>query len=171
MPERLQPPTRALPVRRVTRGLGWFSIGLGIAQLIAPRALSKLMGISDGPRPRWALRAMGVCEIAAGIGVLSGSRTDASTAPRLGRATAELPVVQPSTMSVTIAASPDEVAREWQDYETIEAPLAGAVRVVPGPGGRTAHVHFEYVGGAGPAVESYLRRFKQWVEVGPRQVG
>ena len=33
--------------QRRARGLGWFSIGLGLAQIGAPRALARLIGISD----------------------------------------------------------------------------------------------------------------------------
>ncbi len=52
----------------LVKGLAWFSIGLGLAQLIAPRTLSKATGIQDRPL---LMRALGVREIAAGIGILS----------------------------------------------------------------------------------------------------
>src|SRR5215212_7067741 len=50
--------------------LGWFSIGLGTAQLVAPRALSRIVGASDdGVAPR-VMRAMGARELAQGTGIL-----------------------------------------------------------------------------------------------------
>jgi len=53
--------------------LGWFSIGLGLAELAAPRALSRLIGIKSSPG---LLRLYGLREVASGIGILSGQRTD-----------------------------------------------------------------------------------------------
>jgi len=49
-------------------GLGWFSIGLGVTALAAPRQLGKLIGVKDRPG---TLRAIGAREIATGIGILS----------------------------------------------------------------------------------------------------
>jgi uncharacterized membrane protein len=50
--------------------LGWFSIGLGAAQIAAPRALCRLIGANtDGAAPR-LMRLMGVREITHGTGIL-----------------------------------------------------------------------------------------------------
>ncbi len=63
------------PCRRATRGLaeglGWFSIGLGVAELAAPDALARLIGMPPQPN---LLRLYGLREIAAGAGILSGHR-------------------------------------------------------------------------------------------------
>lgn len=57
----LQPATLA-------RGLGWFSIALGVGQLIAPRAFSRLAGGED----RAGLtRLYGLRELACGVGILA----------------------------------------------------------------------------------------------------
>jgi hypothetical protein len=57
---------------QLARGLGWFSIGLGLAELTVPDALARLIGA----RPHTALvRAYGARELAAGIGLLSGRGT------------------------------------------------------------------------------------------------
>ncbi|HSU56759.1 MAG TPA: SRPBCC family protein [Candidatus Dormibacteraeota bacterium] len=53
--------------------LGWFSIGLGAAEVIAPRALGRLIGIKANPG---LVRLFGLREIAAGIGILSQQRKD-----------------------------------------------------------------------------------------------
>jgi uncharacterized membrane protein len=55
-----------------TRGLGWLSIGLGATQLLAPRALARIIGVAHGPRERLAMRALGVRELLAGVGLLRG---------------------------------------------------------------------------------------------------
>ena len=53
---------------RLARGLGWFSIGLGIAQIAAPRAFGRLIGVGDHTA---VLRTIGMREIASGIGALT----------------------------------------------------------------------------------------------------
>ncbi len=57
---------------QLAKGLGWFSLGLGIAELAAPRMVARAIGIeaADG-RAATTLRAMGAREIAAGLGVLA----------------------------------------------------------------------------------------------------
>jgi uncharacterized membrane protein len=52
-------------------GLGWFSLALGTAELAAPRAVARLIGIPDDPRLLSVLRAFGAREIASGAGLLS----------------------------------------------------------------------------------------------------
>ncbi|HEY7929893.1 MAG TPA: SRPBCC family protein [Steroidobacteraceae bacterium] len=58
---------------RLARALGWFSIGLGAAELVVPRAVGTIVGIQ---RP-WTMRAMGLREIAAGAAILSRPREPA----------------------------------------------------------------------------------------------
>jgi uncharacterized membrane protein len=48
--------------------LGWFSIGLGLAEVFAPRRLSRLIGIKSDPN---MVRLMGAREIATGLGILT----------------------------------------------------------------------------------------------------
>jgi hypothetical protein len=50
---------------------GWFSIGLGVAEVAAPRSLAQLIGVPDDSRSRSIMRAYGVREIATGVGLLS----------------------------------------------------------------------------------------------------
>lgn len=56
---------------RVARGLGWFSIGLGLAEVFAPRALGRTIGIGDRPL---LLRSLGAREIASGAAILLQDR-------------------------------------------------------------------------------------------------
>lgn len=54
--------------------LGWFSLGLGAAQICAPRTMSRLVGASpDGSAPR-VMRLMGVREVAQGVAILTRPR-------------------------------------------------------------------------------------------------
>src|SRR4029079_5751283 len=51
--------------------LGWFSIGLGTAQVTAPRAMCKLVGArGEGTAPT-LMRLIGMREIAQGVGILT----------------------------------------------------------------------------------------------------
>ena len=51
----------------LARGLGWFSIGLALAEMLIPRMLTQQMGM-EGKEP--LLRFYGARELAAGIGIL-----------------------------------------------------------------------------------------------------
>jgi uncharacterized membrane protein len=52
-------------------GLGWFSVGLGLAELTAPRSLARLIGIRRDDDAMSTLRAFGAREVANGIAILS----------------------------------------------------------------------------------------------------
>lgn len=52
-------------------GLGWFSIGLGAAEVLAPETIAQLIGLQDGAEWRAPVRFFGVREIAAGAGILA----------------------------------------------------------------------------------------------------
>ena len=56
---------------QVARALGWFSVGLGLSQILVPRAVGRLVGVR--PRP-WLFRLFGLRELASGIGILSQSQ-------------------------------------------------------------------------------------------------
>lgn len=57
--------------------LGFFSIGLGLAEFLAPQAMSRLVGIKHpDERNRATMRAMGLREIGHGIAILSHQRPE-----------------------------------------------------------------------------------------------
>ena len=59
---------------RLATGLGWFSIGLGVAEIVAPRALARGIGLKGrGPTPTLT-RLCGLRELTAGVGILSERR-------------------------------------------------------------------------------------------------
>ena len=55
----------------LARSLGWFSIGLGAAQLAAPAAFSRAIGVANGNDHARLMRAMGLRELGAGVGILT----------------------------------------------------------------------------------------------------
>ncbi len=69
-PSHSPPDMRYVPGNSLARFLGYFSIGLGMAEVLAPRAIARLSGI----RQEGLLRAYGVREIVSGIGILNSSR-------------------------------------------------------------------------------------------------
>ena len=77
MPEQGRPGVRRKAVTRSQRtayGLGWFSVGLGLAEILAPRALGRAIGLGYGPMKGSIFRGYGLREIAAGVGILSRRR-------------------------------------------------------------------------------------------------
>jgi uncharacterized membrane protein len=52
---------------KLGKGLGLFSIGLGLVELLAPHKLARFMGVNDHGKTPWILRAFGMREIAAGV--------------------------------------------------------------------------------------------------------
>jgi uncharacterized membrane protein len=58
----------------VGRALGWFSVGLGLCQLLAPKRLARMIGLSSRPRTLLLMRALGARELTTGIGLLTRRR-------------------------------------------------------------------------------------------------
>jgi uncharacterized membrane protein len=59
------------PDQRLARSLGWFSIGLGAAEILAPGLVARISGAPNGKRSRTVIRTYGGREIAQGIAILS----------------------------------------------------------------------------------------------------
>src|SRR5215217_7026062 len=67
--ERARPGLPSTSAKRLAKGLGWFSIGLGLAELLAPRAIANISGVS---KTRTGLiRLYGLRELASGIAIFS----------------------------------------------------------------------------------------------------
>src|SRR3954470_24327670 len=59
------------PDQRLDRNLGWFSIGLGATEILAPGLVARISGAPDSERSRAVIRTYGGREIAQGIAILS----------------------------------------------------------------------------------------------------
>lgn len=66
------------------RGLGWFSIGLGLAEVAMPRRMARLVGVGDDDTHRNILLAYGLREIATGLAILTNERATAPVWARVG---------------------------------------------------------------------------------------
>jgi hypothetical protein len=67
---RFAEPSRTITPVKIARGLGWFSIGLGVAELVAARPLSRWLGIESRCN---LIRAYGAREVATGALILASS--------------------------------------------------------------------------------------------------
>jgi uncharacterized membrane protein len=73
---------------QLAQGLGWLSLGLGIAKVIAPRGVTKMIGVRgnhDG-----LLRWLGARDIASGIGILTRRKPAVGVWSRVGGDALEL---------------------------------------------------------------------------------
>ncbi len=55
------------PREKFANGLGWFSVGLGIAKILAPKGLAELIGVRNRPA---VFRALSPRELLSGVGIL-----------------------------------------------------------------------------------------------------
>src|SRR5215210_1970207 len=58
----------------LARALGWFSLGLGFAQLAAPRQVANLIGLPGDEDDQKVMRLVGAREIASGFGILAQTK-------------------------------------------------------------------------------------------------
>ncbi len=75
---------------KLAEGLGWFSIGLGTAQILAPRVMSRLVGVEDADGNKGLMRFLGVREIAAGVGLLMDPKPTGFAVSRVAGDTMDL---------------------------------------------------------------------------------
>ncbi|WP_223643274.1 hypothetical protein [Corallococcus sp. EGB] len=61
----------AKAMSKLPRALGWFSVGLGVTELLGAWSLLRFFGVSRGSR--W-VRAYGARELAAGVALLSPAK-------------------------------------------------------------------------------------------------
>ena len=96
--------------RQLANALGWFSIGLGLAEILAPRALGRAIGVGEHPA---LMRALGVREITSGLGLLSQRAGGAWAISRVGGdamdlallgAAARRPDADPARIAIAAAA-------------------------------------------------------------------
>lgn len=138
--------------KRLANFLGWFSLGLGVSQVVMPGRVARMIGVRDGRDARTWMRVVGIA-----IGAVGGVLVvDALAAASLTRRS-------PSKAAITVSADAKLVRRSWLDLHGDDG--IGTVRFMPAPAGRGTEIHVE-AGIPGDVVKQELRRFKQLVEIG-----
>lgn len=74
--ERSQPGLPSTNAKRLAKGLGWFSVGLGLTELLAPNAIAKVSGVSN--KHTGLIRLYGLRELASGIGIFAQEKPTAA---------------------------------------------------------------------------------------------
>jgi uncharacterized membrane protein len=64
---------------QLSRGLGWFSIALGAAEVLVPATIARVAGLNENERSQSIIRTLGAREISNGLAILA----DPSSAPRM----------------------------------------------------------------------------------------
>jgi hypothetical protein len=70
-PSHTPPDNHYIPGLRLARALGWFSVALGVTQILARRRVARFIGVKDHPV---LLTACGAREILSGAGILRSQR-------------------------------------------------------------------------------------------------
>lgn len=78
---RTRPGLPSTSAKRLANGLGWFSIGLGVTELLAPRFIANITGVSN--RRTGLIRLYGLREIASGIAIFSQEKPAAGVWSRV----------------------------------------------------------------------------------------
>jgi len=68
----------------MAKALGFFSLGLGLAQLAAPRRVMNAIGVEDTDRNRNTMLALGLREFTSGLGILGPGHTAGWLQARVG---------------------------------------------------------------------------------------
>ena len=68
----------------LARGLGLVSLGLGLAQVVAPERVARLIGLDEDDRNEMLMRALGLRELAIGLGILIQPNTPGWAWARVG---------------------------------------------------------------------------------------
>jgi hypothetical protein len=133
---------------RISRFLGYFSLGLGIAELVAPRRFTSFLGTRDNTA---LVRAYGAREIASGIGILAQRKPAESVWSRVGGDVIDLATLglalrggnrKRQNVAIAIAAVAGVTlldllagAKLSKDLDGVAGRYPGSARLANGPGG------------------------------------
>jgi hypothetical protein len=66
-----EPRAQKGPNEKLASFLGWFSVGLGVSQIVMPRVVSRICGVDDSDGSTVLMRALGMRELTSGVGILT----------------------------------------------------------------------------------------------------
>ena len=119
--ERGRPGLPSTSGKRLAKGLGWFSVGLGLAELLAPRAIANISGVS---KTRTGLiRLYGLRELASGIAIFSQQKPTEAMWSRVAGDALDL-------VSLGVACSAPDAKRGRITFATINVAAVTALDVI-----------------------------------------
>jgi uncharacterized membrane protein len=95
------------------RSLGWLSLGLGVAEVLAPAQVARLLGLTETSRQRLTVRLIGAGQLLVGTALLTRRRPLSRLAPPVNASAVPVRAV------VTIARPAAEIYRLWRDFENL----------------------------------------------------
>jgi uncharacterized membrane protein len=127
MPKKSEPGTNKEPglpstsAKRLAKGLGWFSIGLGLAELLAPRAVANISGVSN--KHTGLIRLYGLRELASGIAIFSQKKPAEAMWSRVAGDAVDL-------VSLGVACSAPDAKRGRITFATVNVLAVTALDVI-----------------------------------------
>jgi uncharacterized membrane protein len=102
---------------RLIRALKWFSLGLGLARLVAPKRVSRLVGLDGGGRRARVTAAMAAVLSVAALELLSRRQLSRNGGAARRTVTRKRNIEVRKT--ITVNRPPDEVYAFWHDFENL----------------------------------------------------
>jgi uncharacterized membrane protein len=113
---------------KLTRMLGWASVGLGAPLLLAPAGSARAIGVDDGPRQRAALAGVGARELTAAAGLL-GTRSPIWLWARVAGDLMDLALLSDALRNRTLTARVVKTALKQQDRKGLGRTVAATAAV------------------------------------------
>jgi uncharacterized membrane protein len=85
---RAKPGLPSTSAKKLAKGLGWFSVGLGLAELLAPRTIANISGVSN--THTGLIRLYGARELASGIAIFAQEKPTEAVWARVARDAGDL---------------------------------------------------------------------------------
>jgi uncharacterized membrane protein len=119
--QRARPGLPSSSAKRLAKGLGWFSVGLGLAELLAPRAIANISGVSN--KHTGLIRLYGLRELASGIGIFAQKKPTEAVWSRVAGDAIDL-------ASLGIACSAPDAKRGRITFATVNVLAVTALDVI-----------------------------------------
>jgi uncharacterized membrane protein len=119
--ERARPGLPSTSAKRLAKGLGWFSVGLGLAELLAPRAIANISGVSK--ERTGLIRLYGLRELASGIAIFSQQKPTEALWSRVAGDALDL-------VSLGVACTSPDAKRGRITFATINVAAVTALDVI-----------------------------------------
>jgi hypothetical protein len=121
---------------QMAKVLGWFSLGLGLTQLAAPRQVANMIGLPGDDNEQTIMRLIGLREIVSGVGILAQAKPTPWLWSRVGGDAMDLALLR-SAMDVPEARKDRVTAATIAVMGITAADLFCSTKVITEPNGST----------------------------------